>query len=763
MNSVSNPVAEPAAESTATLDTLDLLGIVRRGWPWMLGGSILGVAVGVAAALMMPPWYVSKAAVMLSPTHGGLGDTDEQNNVVNPDIIANHVELIRSRRTVYEALKTSGLMELPSLVRHIDGDRDVVDYVISQMELSAGGSGPGKTARTIRVNFVHDDKQDATVVLRSIIQRYEQSIKTELQSMLDQASGLVADAMDQAEKDLRDAEQARLAAREAAPVIFRGEGSSNVYQERAQRLQEELIAAEIEIATLQPRLQRVNEAIAEVEGSPDPADHLDKLSLIDRDSLTRLGVFAGLQSEETNLASVQAAMPAQTERARAEITRLLELNTERQRLESIYGPGHPKIREINKQIALVENFIDDSHQNSPVPTADARPPLDPEAILRAYVGFLTNDLATLQNRRQELQTLVDEAEKQARTLIAIELNDQVLQQRVERQRELYNQTVTQMMTLNTAGGLAGYSYDFIEVPRSGLQVWPKKPLIAGGGLFAGLMLGLCFSLLSEFRDDRFKSVAEIEGTLGVKAIGTIGALDDRLLLREDGVPDKAIADHEAVRMLRAMLLTQLDRRGCKAIGVTSAKPGEGKSTVVAHLAVSLARSGRRVLLIDGDLRRPRIHQLLDRAPQDGLGDWLCGQLTLPDCLKPTDIDGLDVMTAGQTTRSASEWLQAPRMAQLTGELSPRYDVILVDLPPVLAVTDPLVVLPQLDAGLLVVRVSQAERGTAANAAERIEAAGGQLIGTVLNRFDCQHKMSDATYSYATDYKIIPIHRAAAVG
>ena len=743
------------------LETVDLVGIVRRGWGWMLGGAVLGVGLGLIAALTARPWYVSRASVMLNPTHAGLGDTAAQNDVVNADIIANHIELIRSRRTIHQALQSAGLMQLPSLIKHIDGKRDVVDYVASQLELSSGGAGPGKTARTIRIALVHDDERDVTVVLRSILQRYELTIEAELQEMLNQASGLVADAMQRAEKDLRAAEQERLAARQAAPVIFRGTGGSSVYQERAERLQEELIAAEIEIATLEPRLRRINEAIAELGESSDPADHLDKLALIDRQSLDRLGVFAGLQNEELNLASVQAAMPAQTERARAEITRSLELNAERQRLESIYGPGHPKIREINKQIAMVEDFIERSSRDSPAVAAQSRPPLDPQSILRAYVGFLTNDLATLENRREELQTLTAEADRQARTLIAVELNDQVLQQRVVRQQALYEQMVSQMMALDTAGGLAGYTYDFIEVPREGQIVWPKKPMIAGAGLVVGLILGTLVSLWREFSDDRFKSVAEIEGSLGVKAIGTLGSLDDRLLLREDGVPDKAIADEEAVRMLRAMLLTQLDRRKCKSVGVTSAKPGEGKSTVVAHLAVSLARSGRRVLLIDADLRRPRIHQLFDRAPQDGLGDWLCGQLAIADCIKPTEIDELELMTAGQTTRSASEWLQTPRMQQLIAQLSSQYDVILVDLPPVLAVTDPLVVLPQLDAGLLVVRVSQAQRDTAVGAAERIVAAGGHLIGTVLNRFDCHHRMNDATYSYATDYKIIPIHRARA--
>ena len=178
------------------------------------------------------------------------------------------------------------------------------------------------------------------------MKRYEQFIIDQVEQLMGRANEMVNQAKQEVETDLVAAEQAHLKSRQDAPLFFQGEGSSNVYQDRYRRLQDELLDIDIQESTVRTRLVRVDESLKEMDRSLSPVDHLDKLALIDSESLERLGVFAGLQMGAANTAEFKASMPAKMEEARTQITHLLRLNSEKQRLSSVFGPGHPRCRNL---------------------------------------------------------------------------------------------------------------------------------------------------------------------------------------------------------------------------------------------------------------------------------------------------------------------------------------------------------------------------------------------------------------------------------
>lgn len=755
MPAAENLPAESRQPSPVDSDSLDIFEIIGRQKWLIVFLSVLGATAGVAYALNAQVWFQSSAKVLIAERTAGLGGgAATGTDMVEEDTLANHIELISSRMIVGQALESNGLVELESIQPQVSATKDATDYVISNLSIAKGGSGAAKSAQSLNISFSHTDPDDAQLVLTAVMKEYEKFIVAQVEQVMGRANELVQEAKDDIESSLADAEQEQLTARQEAPLFFQGEGSSNVYQDRFRRLQDEMLDLDIQESTLRTRLDRVAEVLKDIDNSTDPVDNLDKLALIDSESLERLGLFAGLQMNAANTAEFRAAMPAKAEEARTQFTHLLRLNSEKQRLNAVFGAGHPKVQEIESEIVLVKQFLQDNSEiSNPQGLVDGST-LTPESLLKAYTGFLNHDMAALAERRKELQFLSADAEKKAKELIEYELRDLVLQKNIKRQEALFDGIVSQLRELDTASGLSGYLYEFLEVPRLGRKVWPKLPFCGAGGLMLGLCSGLALAFGLDLRDSRFRSAAELDETIGLANLGRVG----KMMSIDQGIEGLISAelspDAEAFRLGRTMMLVDIRSGKLKTIGFTSPMQGDGKSTIMSNFAVSFAQVDLRVLVVDADLRRPTVHKYFSVQKNTGLCDILEGNATVEESIKPTAVDNVSVISAGSTTKLPAELLQSSRFDDLLDELKEQFDVVLVDLPPVLAVSDPVVVLPRLDGSVLVVRVASARRDEVLNTMRRIKESGGNFVGWMLNSFGAGSKFDGAGgYSgyYDSDY------------
>ena len=733
-------------------DGLDVFAILSRQ-RWLIAAMTLaGIALGVAYAMNAEVWYRTKAKVLINEKSAGLGASGSGTDIVDEDILANHMELLRSRLIVGEAIEENGLSQLESLQPHLSETVDAVDYVIDRLEIIKGGDGSAKSARSLNIALTHTDPEDAQLLLTAVLKRYEQFIIAQVEQVMGRANEMVQQAKTEVESDLITAEQEYLKARQNAPLFFQGEGSSNIYQDRYRSLQEQLLDIDIQESSIRTRLARVEETLTEIDEQNDSAvDQLDKLALIDSDSLQRLGVFAGLQMNSANTAEFRAAMPAKTEQARVEISHLLQLNSEKQRLTAVFGAGHPKVQDIQGQIESVKQFLQENEDLAEPASMFSDSTLTPSGLLKAYVGFLEHDLAALNEQRKELTYLAADAETKAKELIEYELQDMVLQKQIERQEALFDGLVQQLRDLDTASGLSGYLYEFLEIPRLGEKSWPKLPICGLAGMMIGLFGGLFLAVANEVRDRRFRSAAELDEVIGLPNLGMVARLNS---IRQ-GIHGLIAAENspnaEAFRLGRTLLLPDVRSGEIRTLGFTSPMQADGKSTVTSNFAVSFSQVGLKVLVIDADMRRPSVHRYFSVKKEAGLSDILQGKAELDDVITRTRADGVSVVTAGTTPDLAAELLQSEKLDETLAEAKQRFDIVLVDLPPVLAVSDPTVVMPRLDGGVLVVRVSRVRRDEVINTMRRIEASGGHFVGCMLNAFGAG-KSFDAEGGYYGYYR-----------
>jgi capsular exopolysaccharide synthesis family protein len=216
------------------------------------------------------------------------------------------------------------------------------------------------------------------------------------------------------------------------------------------------------------------------------------------------------------------------------------------------------------------------------------------------------------------------------------------------------------------------------------------------------------------------------------------------------VTDLHSAGSQAYRKLRTHLIFSTGGEPLRTLLVTSPAASEGKSTVSANLAVTFAQQHLRVLLVDADMRRARLHTLFGVERLPGLTEVLARQNTLEDVLRPTGVDGLTLLPAGTLVPNVSELLGSERMKAVLNELSERFDLVIVDTPPVLAAADAEILGVQTDAALVVVRAGQTERQSAQYAVQQLRAIGARVVGAVLNDPD-EKVASYGRYTYYYDY------------
>jgi capsular exopolysaccharide synthesis family protein len=358
---------------------------------------------------------------------------------------------------------------------------------------------------------------------------------------------------------------------------------------------------------------------------------------------------------------------------------------------------------------------------------------------------------TARAREQELQRNLNAQQGETLGLSKRMIDYAALEREANSNRQLYESLLTRVKETGAASDYQGTNIQVIdraEIPSSAVLPRTQRDLLVaalGGCLLA---MGLAFGF--EYFDSRIKSPEEIKAHLGLPFLGLVPAVagtaekGEAPLLQSD-VP---VAFSESIRAIRTAVLFSSTEEQAHSVVVTSTGPSEGKTVISSSLAITLAQAGQRTLVIDADMRRPRMHEALDRPQEPGLSNVLVGEVKATDAVRTTSVPNLSVLAAGHIPPNPAELLGSKKYGDLLADLKTRFDWIIIDAPPVMPVTDASVVAHSAGGVLFVIGSEMTPRQTAATAIEQLRGANARFIGAVLNRAN----ITRHAYYYAPYYR-----------
>ncbi len=280
---------------------------------------------------------------------------------------------------------------------------------------------------------------------------------------------------------------------------------------------------------------------------------------------------------------------------------------------------------------------------------------------------------------------------------------------------------------------------------------PRTKLMLVGGMFIGFLLASALVLLFRELDRGFETVEDIEKKTGLPVLGVIPTLRRRASSRGNALPREVVdsphsATAETLRGIRVALKSRLRRRQSPVILITSSEPGEGKTSVASALGFLAARDGFKVLIVDSDLRRPRLHRLFRAEPGPSLQDVLRGSESWLSAVRTDPESGADCLTAYDRTDSPVSLLASGHWQEFLSQARKAYDMIILDSPPIMQVSDALTLADFADATLLVVAYKTTRQRTLQEVLRRFESTRRPIIGTILSKVDAKKVPSQQYYS-----------------
>jgi capsular exopolysaccharide synthesis family protein len=357
-----------------------------------------------------------------------------------------------------------------------------------------------------------------------------------------------------------------------------------------------------------------------------------------------------------------------------------------------------------------------------------------------------------QAARTQEQVLMNALEQQKRDALALNrkgIDYGTLQRDAASNRQIFDSLMQRTKETGISSELKTSNIrviDAAETPRR--PATPNVPTNLLLGLFGGTALALGLTFFAEYLDSRIKSPEEVTAHLGLTFIGMVPALFDKDL--KDPLMSNAVPANfaESFRAIRSNVLFSSADEGAKVLVVTSSAPGEGKTLVATNLAVALAHANQRVLIVDADMRKPRVHSIFRHTQEPGLSNVLVANVKASEAFRNTNVPGLWALPAGVVPPNPSELLGSKRFKEFIGTLSQHFDWVIVDTPPVMAVTDSSIVANIATGVVFVVGSDMTSRQTAQRSLTQLRNANAKVVGAILNRVDLAHH----GYYYSQYYK-----------
>lgn len=665
------------------------------------------VALGVVVAVIIGAFYYARATPIYQSSAEIL--------IINtrPETVAGgSVSYFSDYMSMHQALIIS-----PAIVNRASERADVVGLNTKSIHrgLSVGAGAKGQNANNIlTLSFQGEMPEECPLIVSAVLETYQDFLEETYASMSDATVRLMEESCKSLLEDLKTQEDEYRQFREEAPLILRAEDGVSPALGRLttiQAQQSQLLLQQIELESQLKSIEKAKEAGRSPEFMADLISNLD----------------LGAVSPENKLGA------SKSERLDALLFPLLE---EESKLRQYFGANHPSLNSVQIRIARARDFFNRQEQAK----------LENGSVtVQSYVDFLTQELDRIATSQQIFDSLYETEQEIAKGFTNYELREKEFERNMSRTQQLYDGVIAQLQEAHLSKDYGGFKADVISPPQFGERIKPNLFFVLNTSLIIGLILGMSLATLADISNDSFHSSDEVKSKLGLQIVGQIPQFQARPRVPSDEASTNAVLDPclyayhwprsietEAYRSLRTGLYFTNRGMRQKVIQVTSASPGDGKSTVASNLSVCIAQSGKRVLLIDADMRLPRLQRIFNVESQSGLSTLLAHGEELEDTIQQTAVENLWLLPAGPLPPDPAELLTSSIFADLIKVVRDQYDYVIIDTGPVLAISDPRIVSSQVDGVLLAVWLNKTKRKQIEQANYILGSLSAPVIGVVVN-------------------------------
>lgn len=675
-------------QNEAALHAVDYWQVVKNRYGIILLTLLMVFMTAAVITYVMPKKFESEAKIQVKPPGQGLSplgsNFNEMAGKVTPQFFATEFEIIKSRNSLEKVVANL------ELVNRWDIDKEqalrILEDIVSTQNIR------GTDLISIRVR--HANKVDARDIAEEVADSYKE-YRTEIESReAERQLRELNKAVREQEDKVEERRKVLSTIVRTKGIIYKGQdsfyGSTGVDEDMGAR---NALATFHEIE--QEKLQLESQ--------------IGSLLKYDSDQLM---VYASGLDLPDNI--IKTLYPEYL---------LLKRNLEGLRINGL-GAKHPIV------LAAVDN-LDKMKQQLDEGVVNLR------ATLSAQLDLATNRLDKVKARKDLTH---EEAIKRG-----LDAQDYVDAKReFETDQELLQTMKLKQIAETISRKIPGESVQVHNRPViSEAPVSPNVTLNLVLGAVVGLIFGVGIAFFLEYIDTSVKTLEDVERYLQVPVLAVVPK-DVGILHAHNGISP----DAEAYRILRTNIEFNRKNPEDNAITVVSGGAGEGKSTTLVNLAYICAQGGYTTLMIDADLRRPRLHTFFDINNSVGLSNYLTTNLMLEDVILQTPVDNLYFMPSGILPVDAAGILNSRRMSELIQDVKQRFDLVLVDSPPILGVSDASVLASEVDLTMLVVQHRKLPRNMLMRVKQAVENVGGNVIGVVLNNVDVR---SDSQYQYYTSY------------
>lgn len=704
-------VAAPDADDAPMGSGLNAMAVVSRRWPLILVGVIGGLVFGFLYHLQRPPVFQSSCQVLVikkrAETVGaGQNGMDARQQYVE-DYVSTQVTLLKSERMLMVAGRKLNPQEVREPLPETDRERAWVIQGRLQVARDREPGAPAIAAGSgvLNLSFRAAHPETTKAMLKAVVEAYQD----ELGALYDEAS------------------KTRVLSIEKLMAVFRQNRNDYVAEQGRKRDDLRRITSE-ELINIRTRLSEQTNLQLDAEKKRIDLDR--QLEAIreagdDPQKQRATAELLGYISRKSVFADPSAANSTEV--------LLRKAGLERDELSLRLGRDHPQMKAMDRQIRSLRADL----AGGAGMTEDDYNPLVP-IRRRVLHEKATLDLQLGQTQAQivkDLETITQ----------AGKIQDEIkaLDDRISDVDKTMREQEQARQVIEATASSGGFQARTITEPAAGGQIAPvlNQSLIFGAVL--GALAGAGLGVLAELADQGFKSPADVRKRLGVPIIGHLPMLNPPSYMAESEHPNvdpnivivhkPKSTEAEAYRGVRTQLYFSTQGRGHQLIQLTSPNPGDGKSTLAANLAASIAQSGKKVVLVDCDFRKPRVHKMWNIVnPEVGMSTIVAGQATVEAAVQKSEVPNLDLLPCGPRPANPAELLTSPGYVDALNKLRAAYEFVIVDTPPMLAVSDPAVVAPRADGVILVLRMSKKARPAAVRARELLAAVGANVIGVAVN-------------------------------